>query len=291
MVFLWFSTPFGGHFRPASWAPAFGNRSLGPWVPGLYQYFRLHLEPAAQRIGDDFTVSKIITEKTSPFYHPKRPWFFGSDKITVGITLYDLQWFTMYSNVIWYRFGLPTSFGHEHRSEKKCFTRKRPHGRGAGAPWGTMHVTGKVAGSIGVGCSTILLHKLMVLTWLKGSAEASKHREKWWSQRSAQFFGSSFPYFQTSKLSGRCETGCSNSLRSSLPRASNLRQLWPQFTDFTLDVNLIPFVRHQLSSSQITTPSFGYFAVPVKSMCSKKCAKPGRSFLQWFISQWCGRWC
>ena len=28
-----------------------------------------------------------------------------------------------------------------------------------------MHVTGEVAGSIGVGLSTVLLHKLMVLTW------------------------------------------------------------------------------------------------------------------------------
>ena len=38
--------------------------------------------------------------------------------------------------------------------------------------WGTMHVTGEVAGSIGVGLSTVLLHKLMVLTW-RGSAQAS----------------------------------------------------------------------------------------------------------------------
>ena len=34
-------------------------------------------------------------------------------------------------------------------------------------PWGTMHVTGKVAGSIRVGASSVLLHKLMVLTWCR----------------------------------------------------------------------------------------------------------------------------
>ena len=33
-----------------------------------------------------------------------------------------------------------------------------------------------------------------------------------------------------------------------------------------------------IARSAPTCPSLGYFFVPVKSMCSRKCARPGRSF-------------